>query len=379
MLERQPYNYSPADIKRYVSGEMSPAEMHRMEKAALDDAFLAEALEGYINMPGSEQEIKRLVLKHQAPSVIGLFRRPWLRVAAALLLLAGAGYISYLVLSGPNRELADHKETYRAKKQANISDSIREHNISLENRDSSSEIQETVARSSDSKVLPRQSRPSKNRDALDRNGVASTTRKVQGDKEPSAAAALEQTFEGKVTDNQGQPMANAIVTDLENNKKTVTDQNGRFLLTAKDSGMIVKVEKNGNEAKLHKYNGTADSNTLAGAPSLEEVVVSGYRRSKKSEMTTMREPRKLYSEPVIGWQAFKAYTDSSIRLLKNTDTSSLRGQVTLEFSVTRKGKPRDISIRESLCIPCEKAAVKILLNGPRWKRTNKRVVVSIEF
>ncbi|HUP13819.1 MAG TPA: hypothetical protein VM187_16475, partial [Niastella sp.] len=38
--------YSAADIQRYVQGKLSAAEMHAMEKAALDDPFLADAMEG---------------------------------------------------------------------------------------------------------------------------------------------------------------------------------------------------------------------------------------------------------------------------------------------------------------------------------------------
>lgn len=39
--------YSAADIQQYVQGKLSAAEMHAMEKAALDDPFLADAIEGY--------------------------------------------------------------------------------------------------------------------------------------------------------------------------------------------------------------------------------------------------------------------------------------------------------------------------------------------
>lgn len=38
--------YSAADIQRYLEGRMLPAEMHALEKAALDDPFLADAIEG---------------------------------------------------------------------------------------------------------------------------------------------------------------------------------------------------------------------------------------------------------------------------------------------------------------------------------------------
>ncbi|THU40644.1 TonB family protein [Niastella caeni] len=39
-------HYSTADIQRYVQGKLSAREMHAMEKAALDDPFLADAIEG---------------------------------------------------------------------------------------------------------------------------------------------------------------------------------------------------------------------------------------------------------------------------------------------------------------------------------------------
>jgi|GEM_PF-859753 len=38
--------YSAADIQLYLDGKMSPAEMHALEQAALDDPFLADAIEG---------------------------------------------------------------------------------------------------------------------------------------------------------------------------------------------------------------------------------------------------------------------------------------------------------------------------------------------
>jgi hypothetical protein len=35
------------DISKYLKGEMTPAEMHALEKRALEDPFLADALAGF--------------------------------------------------------------------------------------------------------------------------------------------------------------------------------------------------------------------------------------------------------------------------------------------------------------------------------------------
>ena len=44
--------YSSKDIEAYFAGQLSPSQRHAMEKDALDDAFLAEAMEGYEAMQG---------------------------------------------------------------------------------------------------------------------------------------------------------------------------------------------------------------------------------------------------------------------------------------------------------------------------------------
>ena len=55
--------YTAADIEKYHNGLMSSKERHALEKAALDDPFLADALEGYatssINSNNDIDELKK--------------------------------------------------------------------------------------------------------------------------------------------------------------------------------------------------------------------------------------------------------------------------------------------------------------------------------
>ncbi|SDE01960.1 carboxypeptidase regulatory-like domain-containing protein [Niabella drilacis] len=99
------YQYTIEDIRRYLSGSMSPAEMHEMEKAALTDPFLADALDGYRNATPSVtdahlNEIRSLVAgqgkqKASAPPVVILHkpRAKWWRglAAAAVIGIMAAG------------------------------------------------------------------------------------------------------------------------------------------------------------------------------------------------------------------------------------------------------------------------------------------------
>lgn len=95
--------YSAEDIQRYWKGQLSPQEMHAMEKAALDDPFLADAMEGYglalqdhdstmLNAGLAEMRVQLQAQTggavHTAP--VRSFR--WWQVAAAAFVLAIAGY-----------------------------------------------------------------------------------------------------------------------------------------------------------------------------------------------------------------------------------------------------------------------------------------------
>lgn len=106
-------NYSTEDLLRYAAGQMDAAAMHRMERAALDDDMLADAMEGYRAMAqqGRAQGIEALLAALPAatadaptlPAATPVVRMHWLRrvsYAAAAVLLLGTGWWIYS-LQGP--------------------------------------------------------------------------------------------------------------------------------------------------------------------------------------------------------------------------------------------------------------------------------------
>src|SRR5688572_13236668 len=98
--------FTALDIEKYHKGLLSPKEMHAMEKASLDDPFLADALEGY-TVPGVHAEAdiaelkKRLEERSSRSKIIPIAPAhksssfPWMRAAAMFVLIAGAGYLVY--------------------------------------------------------------------------------------------------------------------------------------------------------------------------------------------------------------------------------------------------------------------------------------------
>lgn len=118
--------YSASDLQRYLRGEMSAREMHDLEVAALEDPFLADALEGFEKQgaPGQAQTGDKALSGHledlrtrldnrvNAPEKVApvpaskLFnlRAPWLRIAAAAILLIGLGVGAWYGLLNKKQE-----------------------------------------------------------------------------------------------------------------------------------------------------------------------------------------------------------------------------------------------------------------------------------
>ena len=97
--------YNAKDIEQYFSGKMTPAQMHALEKAALDDPFLAEAMEGYETYKGKEWNTTLVSLhQHFAPEkpiakLIPLNKSTgkWWKTAAAILVIGCGTALTYFL------------------------------------------------------------------------------------------------------------------------------------------------------------------------------------------------------------------------------------------------------------------------------------------
>src|SRR5258705_8091530 len=95
-------NYSATDIEKYWKGQLSAAEQHAMEKAALDDPFLADAMDGYEEKslapaPVIASDInelkKRLAERIAEKKSTPVIKFSWWKVAAVLIVFIGAGWL----------------------------------------------------------------------------------------------------------------------------------------------------------------------------------------------------------------------------------------------------------------------------------------------
>lgn len=100
-LNQHTNNYTESDIRNYLNGNLSRDQMHAIEKAALDDPFLADAIEGmqeasdsygaeivHENLSTAKKKLEERIKERRTGLVIPIF---WKRAAIAAVLVIIAG------------------------------------------------------------------------------------------------------------------------------------------------------------------------------------------------------------------------------------------------------------------------------------------------
>ncbi|HEX5652349.1 MAG TPA: carboxypeptidase-like regulatory domain-containing protein [Chitinophagaceae bacterium] len=461
--------YTAADIEKYQQGLLSAAERHALEKAALDDPFLADALEGYavagVNAKSDSADLEkrlsdRISEKKVIPLTGGKSGFPWLRAAAMIILLAGAGLLVYQlgfnkkineseIAQSPAKTEVKSPDTINADVQnnqagllnkadstvssASVSPGVGTQTITQNNsyttRDNNTRAGNTVPLPQFDTVLARPS--AINELATDK--PASAELKKQNDEKdliasrklpvtkmvtPSQPIAKEREnevagvkqadeenykkaaersqkegyylktaniFRGRVTDLQNNAVPFANVTNREDNVGTYTDAKGYFNLTSPDSVLNVQVRSlgyNDNNARL--YNNVRNNQVLMQEDrSLNEVVISQKKPNASSRARTnnMKLENENEPEPEDGWDNYDSYLANNLNIpedfkkIKQTGIDSVR----LSFEVNKYGMPVNIKVLKSLCERCDQEAIRLVKEGPRWKRKKGRTTVTVSF
>ena len=139
--EKNIINYTAADIEKYWKGMLSAAEMHAMEKATMDDPFLADALEGYknINLADAGLDSLKEKLDKRVGAVVPILnlkrkRFTWVRAAAAIIIIVGVGLlVQQLVFNDRNKSsLADLEKKGRQSESVSNNEPIKPDSIKVD-------------------------------------------------------------------------------------------------------------------------------------------------------------------------------------------------------------------------------------------------------
>jgi hypothetical protein len=150
-----------------------------------------------------------------------------------------------------------------------------------------------------------------------------------------------------------------------------------------DSVLDVQVKSLGFEnSNIRLHNGVNNNQvTLKDDRSLTEVVVS----RKKINSSRSRDANMKFEEPepADGWEYYDTYLVNNLNVPEIFETKPSSGsEVEVSFEVNKDGEPVNIKVEKSLCDKCDKEAIRLIKEGPKWKRKakkGKRTSVTISF
>jgi hypothetical protein len=391
MTESSNNNYNAADIERYHAGKMSAMEMHAMEKAAMEDPFLADALEGYTHAVTPRQDLEairhRLFGEKKDQKAVPFIRRNynWMKAAAIIIFIAGGAWLAFRVSNPKEAALANRKTEDKSTTVA-TADSSKASNFSAAIRKSRLDSNGYVTVQPTPRKEKLESTP-----VLPENGLGSflaatidTAKAVE--KEEIAAKAP-----AAVTDSATFKAADITSQNVVAFNKDVTNMatyNGatRMPLPGFYNNNKLNERKDSNDTDLMKarFRGTDSITNLnivlqPDNSDLDEVVVSSGKKATTEKRSFELKVDTL--EPRDGWPNFDDYIARNIRVPDELKSKQpYAGEVELTFDIDKNGEPVNITVTRSLCEKCDQEAIRLLKEGPKWKKKKaKKGKVTIKF
>lgn len=394
------------NLLHYIQGFRKGKEAHRIEREAMQDPFLADAIDGFDNVKGKHTDsIKNLqsqVNNHsQKKSNYGKITS----IAAGFLLCIGIG--SYFLFDHQKLPENLYTEYIQEEKKA---DSVQTEEIITMNFQEASkkEIENTTNKTLLSTPMQVSSiAPSPSVDAeiasdltthhtevIEKSNVTSFRTMVQQppsqvikeNKLMSEATAVVNkpagfTIRGKVTNEKGEPLIGASVIQKNvTSSGSVTNTDGYFELHI-DTPKDISIQYIGYDP-VSIFADTSQLMLVAmheNKQLLHETITVGYAKAKKKDSSIIEIKKVNTPQPVIGKKAFKKYLANNLIPPTDEECKGIKGKITVFFHVNEKGRPYDIYTKKSLCTTADKEAIRLIEQGPDWTLGEKEISVDIVF
>jgi TonB family protein len=319
------------ELARYRSGDMSEAERHALEKKALSDPFLADALEGSETITPEEfsADIHAISYKLQHKK-----RSAWLiplRIAAGVVVILASGSLIYYFTSSPPM-------------------------LALEKS-----AAPVVA--SDSSLLP---------------------------PKDSSTKFLSQAKPGEKTGESRQPARSELThADINSPADTTLSNAGAGAIAAAPKPENLSVEPEQAKLKAVEAEISDDKKDIREEPAAVVTGPAGMASADKKESLASRSAKAVQSpveaaEPLGGKPAFQKYLEAKMKYPAKALDRKTEGKVTIAFTVTTTGTLINFSIIKGIGDGCDEELIRLISEGPAWTPAHRNSApvqdkVTVEF
>jgi TonB family protein len=228
------------DIEKYKRGELSASEMHRLEKKALNDPFLAEALEGTDEISAKDFSGDLVDLRSQIRE--NKIKKIWtpLRIAASISLILGVSFVMYFVSNeSPEEKLTAQNESFtppleaEGKGDSTVKDELLTLNeIAKEKQDVTSVAQQPVVSSKPLALVPQDDNKNDKLALTEKNNDKAQDIKAEEEARSEITEALDQRKEeAKIA--QLEPVQSFTVDSVSSSSEKIKTADRREVARAK--------------------------------------------------------------------------------------------------------------------------------------------------
>jgi TonB family protein len=415
-------------IKRYREGSLTSAERHALEKKALSDPFLADALEGAETVSAGEFSADVASLSEKLRSEK---KQSWftpVRIAASILLLLGVGSIFYYILpaersaqemqtAGPLAKLADSTGRDSANNMLSL---VKPDETAQEEKRSTNQPPAVLRKNEQEKAG--EAKP-----AVELSREADKTLLAQREKEKLIAdqkARVEEIAAEEKVAEQNAKIAPPELADKKTEDLVLTDLSTASGASAKEDSKLPKSISKRSSADISekvvegKVISAVDGSPLPGVTVVQKGTDKGTVTDVKGnfsiamtqpntalvfsfigfqpvEVTTEKnvvdvamneevsqlsevvvigraisrddsEPVVRMAVPVGGIKAYDKYLEANLRYPKQALESKVKGKVTISFTVTTLGDLTEFNVVKGLGHGCEDEVIRLVKEGPKW-------------
>lgn len=416
------------DIERYLSGKMTSAERHALEKRALNDPFLADAIEGAESISADEFSWDVNQLNQQ---IVGAGKNRWLwplRMAASVIGVAIVGSVIYISIhrtDSGNLASSEQKSENKLAAEARA-DSVQGNSQStgeqaiaqvkpeekkvetkplLPSKEQSqslvggSGVQNKFTLASGPELKPADSIATETllastvqRDTISETEMAELVRLEEktadnvvtaaptqqpivdkkekslasGERKSGAQRITENTIiTGQVRDQSGEPLPGVNINVKGTSNGAVTNAEGKYAIALPNSDATLVYTFIGFVSQEMKLDKSKD---YADVQLMEDATqLSEVVVTGYGEKRTDGEPIVRLAEPIGGRKAYDKYLEEGKIYPQQALENKVEGKVVIEFTVSTVGTLSDFHVIKKLGFGCDEEVIRLVREGAAWR------------
>ena len=379
----------------YIQGTKHGKEANRLEREAMENPFLQDALDGFDAVQDDHiQAIRQL--ENKLASSLQPKKRPssfrwWaLSIAACAILFFGIEIVMHQDETTSTEIAGSHvksaakpalkqtpPEIAQNTTQKSLKSTVHKNTTAVSVLAKSAQVSDVQGFTENNTAIMKDVEVAE--EAPLKSQVSTVSEDVLNNKTDIAdiKSISKDKVAGKIIDEKGEPIIGATIRIRGSNTATISDTNGKFELPAPRS------ENQKLEAASIGYNKqevpvSTDSNIIRLQPSdlaLNEVVVVGYGTRKMKSMTgavsSTGKATSRFSE-----REFQEFVKKNKRPVKCENNS---GSLKVSFTVGKSGKLRGLILQEPVCKEAENELKRLMNMSPRWTKIDCRIEMNIQF